>query len=49
MLNIGVFVDSFGKSADEGLQLAAEFGCRSFQVYVTRGDIRKAVEFLKAL
>lgn len=39
MLNIGVFVDSFGCPIDEGLRLAAEFGCGSFQVFVTRGDM----------
>ena len=39
MLNVGVFVDSFDRPIDEGLQLAAEFGCGSFQVFVTRGDM----------
>ena len=39
MLNIGVFVNSFGKPLNEGLKLAKEFGCQSFQIYVTRGDM----------
>jgi len=38
MMNIGVFVDNLGCPVDEGLKIAAEIGCRSFQVYVTSGE-----------
>lgn len=42
MLNIGVFVDGFRRPIDEGLQLAAEMKCGSFQVYITSGDMLAA-------
>ena len=39
MLNIGVFIDGFRKPVLEGLELAAKLGCRSFQVYITKGPM----------
>lgn len=41
-LNIGAFIDSFRRPILEGLRLAADVGCRSFQVYVTRGPMLAA-------
>ena len=41
-LNVGVFIDSFRRPIREGLQLAAQLGCSSFQVYVTGGEMLAA-------
>jgi len=42
MLNVGAFIDGFRRPLDEGLALAAEIGCDSFQVYVTSGEMLAA-------
>ncbi len=42
MLNVGAFIDGFRRPLDEGLRLAAEIGCDSFQVYVTSGEMLAA-------
>lgn len=39
MLNIGVFIDGFRKPIAEGLKIAADLGCQSFQVYITKGPM----------
>lgn len=38
-LNIGIFVDGFRRPIAEGLRLAAEFKVRSFQVFITKGEM----------
>ena len=43
MLNIGVFIDSFGRPLEEGLQLAVDFGCSSFQVCITGDNMLASV------
>jgi len=39
MLNIGAFIDGFRVGPMEGLKIAKEIGCESFQVYITSGGM----------
>ena len=41
-MNIGIFVDSLRRPISEGLEIAAGLKVRSFQVYVTRGEMLAA-------
>lgn len=39
MIKTGVFLDGFRKPLNEALQLAADFQCAGFQVYITQGEM----------